>query len=210
MEPFWDYLIKLGLSVFLGGVLGIEREYRCRPAGFRTITLICVGATIYTIVSQILGNHLGDDRVAANIVTGVGFIGAGVIFKTGNNVYGLTSAATIWIAAAMGMSVAAGEFVFSCIILIVALTILMVFEYIQEQLDIFNKKRAYIIVFEGHTLDDKIEAELYKLRLSYVKLKEKRNRNQTTCEYEVFGRNKQLDEFNEYLLGFEQVISFEY
>ena len=87
-------LIAIGVSLLAGSLVGIEREYKNKSAGFRTIVLICLGATAFTIVSRFgVGS---DDRIAANIITGIGFIGAGVIFKDKFSVMGLTTAAVIW------------------------------------------------------------------------------------------------------------------
>ncbi len=97
---------KLLLAVVLGGLIGAEREYRSKAAGLRTTILICVGAALFTIVSQRLG--IERDRVAANIVNGIGFLGAGIIFRQANSVRGLTTAATIWAVAAIGMSLGGG------------------------------------------------------------------------------------------------------
>jgi putative Mg2+ transporter-C (MgtC) family protein len=86
----------------MGGLIGVEREIRGYPAGIRTIALVALGSALFTDVSQILG---GDDRIAAGIVTGIGFLGAGVIFREGYTVQGITTAATIWAAAAIGMAI---------------------------------------------------------------------------------------------------------
>jgi putative Mg2+ transporter-C (MgtC) family protein len=93
---------RLALAAALGGLIGLERELRGYPAGIRTMALIAMGSVLFTDVSQILG---GDDRVAAGIVTGIGFLGAGVIFREGYTVRGITTAATIWASAAIGMAV---------------------------------------------------------------------------------------------------------
>lgn len=97
-----EILGRLALAAALGGFIGLERELRGYPAGIRTLALVAVGAALFTDVSQLLG---GDDRVAAGIVTGIGFIGAGVIFREQFTVRGITTAATIWAAAAIGMAV---------------------------------------------------------------------------------------------------------
>src|SRR6185312_17483416 len=98
-----DDLTKIALAVLCGGILGIERQYKNKTAGFRTIIVICLGSDIFTMVAQ----HAG--QVAnLNIVTGIGFIGAGVIFKDNIAVSGLTTAAVIWISAAIGMAVGSG------------------------------------------------------------------------------------------------------
>lgn len=197
MEIFFDELAKISLSLLVGSLLGLEREYRCRPAGFRTIALICVGATLFTVLSQRMGsNILGQDRIAANIVTGIGFIGAGVIFKQGLNVYGLTTAATIWIAAGLGMCIGAGEYMLSLVVLIISLTILSVFEYMQGQIDFLHKRRYYIIKIQGTQFDAIIEDSLQDRKLSFLKIKEKRKHDETTCEYEVYGKPQNLNSFN--------------
>ncbi len=97
-----EIVARLVLAAVLGGFVGLERELRGYPAGIRTLALVAIGATLFTEISQLLG---GNDRVAAQIVTGIGFIGAGLIFREGYTVRGITTAATIWAAAAMGMAV---------------------------------------------------------------------------------------------------------
>lgn len=209
MELIKIELTKIGISLLLGSLLGLEREYNNKPAGFRTIALICIGSTVYTLISLRM-SPTSPDRIAANIVTGIGFIGAGVIFKNGANVYGLTTAATIWVSAAIGMSVGVGDYVLAYIVTGVTLVILSVFEYLQFTIDALHKRRLYFIKFKGHTFDDAIENELLKCRLKYRKMKEKRTADETTCEYEVFGREKHLDIFNEFLLETPEVTTFEY
>ena len=111
-----DLLVKLGLAVLLGGIIGFEREVAGKPAGLRTNILICVGAALLMDVSTrigiINGVRIGDPgRIAAQIVSGVGFLGAGTIMQSQGMVTGLTSAATIWVVAAIGMAVGAGFYV---------------------------------------------------------------------------------------------------
>jgi putative Mg2+ transporter-C (MgtC) family protein len=103
-----EILGRLVLAGVLGGLIGIERELRGYPAGIRTLALVALGSCLFTDISQLLG---GDDRVAAQIVTGIGFLGAGVIFREGYSVKGITTAATIWAAAAIGMAVGVDLFV---------------------------------------------------------------------------------------------------
>jgi len=93
---------RLAFAAVLGALIGLERELRGYPAGVRTVALVALGAALFTDISQLLGE---EDRVAAGIVTGIGFIGAGVIFREGYTVRGITTAATIWSAAAIGMAV---------------------------------------------------------------------------------------------------------
>ncbi len=93
---------RLALAALLGAFMGLEREIRGYPAGVRTIALVAMGSALFTEISNITGV---EDRIAAGIVTGIGFLGAGVIFREGYTVRGITTAATIWSAAAVGMAV---------------------------------------------------------------------------------------------------------
>ena len=103
-----ELVLQLVLATLLGGAIGFERELSGKPAGLRTNILICVGATLFTVLSVRLSAGHGDPaRVAAQILTGVGFIGAGTILHARGSVTGLTSAATIWVVAAIGMAVGA-------------------------------------------------------------------------------------------------------
>lgn len=108
-------MLKLLLAITLGGVVGLERELSGKPAGLRTNILICLGATIITDLSVVIAQsvpHTEADpgRIAAQIVTGIGFLGAGTILQTRGAIHGLTSAATIWVVAAIGMLLGAGSF----------------------------------------------------------------------------------------------------
>ncbi|MGA2285198.1 MAG: MgtC/SapB family protein [Dehalococcoidia bacterium] len=94
--------LRMVLAAALGGFIGIERELRGYPAGVRTMALVALGASLFTEISLITS---GEDRIAAGIVTGVGFLGAGVIFREGYTIKGITTAATVWSAAAIGMAV---------------------------------------------------------------------------------------------------------
>ena len=98
---------KLLLSILVGGAIGVEREYRSKSAGFRTLTLICLGSALFTIFSELIGVGNNPDRIASNIATGIGFVGAGVIFKGDFGVNGITTAAMIWVTAALGMGIGA-------------------------------------------------------------------------------------------------------
>lgn len=93
---------RLALAGLLGAVMGLERELRGHPAGIRTMSMVTLGACLFTDVSQLIG---AGDRIAAQIVTGIGFLGAGVIFREGTGIKGITTAATVWATAAVGMAI---------------------------------------------------------------------------------------------------------
>jgi putative Mg2+ transporter-C (MgtC) family protein len=120
---------RLLLGALLGGGIGLERQRHGRPAGFRTHLLVCVGSVLLMLVSQSLGGDPG--RLAAGAITGIGFLGAGAILKSGRSVHGLTTAACLWIVSAIGLAVGSGGFaaaVMSFVITIVALWILRIVE----------------------------------------------------------------------------------
>ena len=107
-----ELLVQLVLAVILGGAVGLERELKGKPAGLRTNILICLGATLFTVLSYRIGSGVGEPgRAAAQVLTGVGFIGAGTILHMRGAVTGLTSAATIWVVAAIGMAVGARGYI---------------------------------------------------------------------------------------------------
>ncbi|HEY8600800.1 MAG TPA: MgtC/SapB family protein [Thermomicrobiales bacterium] len=110
--------LRILVAFIVGAVVGIERERRAKAAGLRTHMLVAGGSAIFTIASLTLfgGDSSGErGRVAAQIVTGVGFLGAGTIFRSGNSVSGLTTAATIWVAAALGMLAGGGAYVLALV-----------------------------------------------------------------------------------------------
>ena len=108
-------LLLLGVSAICGAMVGLEREHAAKPAGLRTNIMICVGSTLFTLASIYSWRHLAGasptvdpGRIAAQIVSGVGFIGAGVILRTGLHISGITTASTIWLVAAIGMVIGLG------------------------------------------------------------------------------------------------------
>jgi putative Mg2+ transporter-C (MgtC) family protein len=122
-------LSQVFLSALLGGLIGIEREWRGRDAGFRTNMLIAMGSCLFTILSirgfPLDGSTAQDSaRVAAQIVSGVGFLGAGALFQTRQHTKGMTTAATIWMVAAIGMTVGTGEYALAIFSSIVTLLVL--------------------------------------------------------------------------------------
>jgi putative Mg2+ transporter-C (MgtC) family protein len=106
-----DVFLRLALAAGLGGAIGLEREYRQKPAGLRTNMLIALGSALFSILSIELGASASSpDRIAAQVVSGIGFLGAGAILRSGENVHGLTTAATIWVNAAIGMAAGLGAY----------------------------------------------------------------------------------------------------
>jgi len=205
-----DEILKVFLSVLFGSILGFEREIRGKSAGFRTLALICFGSTIFTICSYLLGVTDNRDRIAANIITGVGFLGAGVIFRNTINVSGITTAASIWVAAAIGMLIGIGEYQLAVISLGLSLIILYAMDFIQFWIDYRFQHRDYIIVFKDQYPSGQIHHQLRALNIRTNNTKVLRSGKQITLEMQVTGKGSKLVVFNDWLLEQETVQSFEW
>src|ERR1700749_1595434 len=119
---------RLLMACAMGGLVGIEREYRHKDSGLRTNMLICMGSALFTLLSPVLAGVMGTNQgqVASNVVQGIGFLGAGLILHTRSRVLGLTSAATVWVVASIGMACGAGMYMdalLATVLLLLALQI---------------------------------------------------------------------------------------
>ena len=210
METLDNDFTTMLVSVLCGSALGIEREYQNKSAGLRTIVLICLGSTIFTMISQRIGGS--DDRVAANIITGIGFIGAGVIFKENFNVKGLTTAAVIWISAAIGMVIGVEEYKLGFILSFIVLVVLGGFAKLELLIDFINHKRTYRITF----MDDNLQniswlikmAKGEKLNAS-VRHLSKLN-NQLIVNFELRGNKKCFQSLTEKLVIRPEILGIEH
>ena len=117
----WEIVGRIALAAFLGAMIGLEREYRGYPAGVRTMALVCMGSALFADMSRLYG---GDDRIASQIVSGIGFLGAGLILREGFSVRGVTTAATIWAAAAVGVAIGIEAYVVAIFASLTAVLIL--------------------------------------------------------------------------------------
>ena len=138
-----DDLIGMILAVVFGAAIGLEREIRGKAAGLRTNVLICLGAAVFTIISRHMagGQEGSTTRIAAQIVTGVGFLGAGAIILDRAGVYGLTTAATIWLVASIGMACGAGFHLLAAISALIAVLVLIGLGQVEKPLSRYVKKR---------------------------------------------------------------------
>lgn len=143
METLWPYLgdlhaalpgplagaVLVVCSAVCGTLVGLERQSRDKPAGMRTMMLICVGSTVFTVASLLVGGGFYTDRgrIAAQVVTGIGFLGAGAIIRDRGRVTGLTTGATIWTVAAIGVLIGAGHAAAGLALTLLVLSILVIF-----------------------------------------------------------------------------------
>jgi len=134
--PPVDLWARLLLAAGLGAAIGVERELRQKAAGLRTNILIALGSAIFTVVSLEIARTGGTpDRIAASIVTGVGFLGAGSILRSGKSIHGMTTAATIWVNASVGMAAGAGLYTIAITGTIITLIVLALLPYLEQRLD---------------------------------------------------------------------------
>ena len=200
MDITYTDIIKIMVAFALGSLIGLEREYRNKPAGFRTLIMITVGATVFTILSYRI-NSTTLDRIAANIITGIGFIGAGVIFKEGLKVSGMTTAATIWIAAAVGMAVGYGAYYLAGGVTFIMLITLILLSKIEHLFDSLHIVKMYKISFLANTYSmEELEGIFKEHALKFNKDKEVKNHDEITIYYKLTAKEAEFDILNKYLM----------
>lgn len=201
---------KLVVSAIVGAAIGLEREYRGKIAGFKTMMMICLGSTLFTIFSIKMGTDLSHDRIAANIITGIGFIGAGAIFKDRENmVSGLTTATIIWIIAAIGMGIGSGEMLFSITTAILVLLLMILSPILERKVDAMHKVRSITIRFTQSNKAAGIEAGIRSSGLKTKKTRLQKDRNGIVYTTSISGNEQQVNNFVRLLLDDPDVQSVE-
>ena len=201
-------IISMLMSVLCGGIIGFEREYKNKSTGFRTIVLITLGSTIFTIVSR--HGAGADDRISANIITGIGFIGAGVIFKDRMSVMGLTTAAVIWTAAAIGMTTGIGYHSLAFVFTIITLVILVLVDKVEVLIGKMNKNKMLNISFNSadvtqlQTLEDAIK----KHHLKSKRVEVFKNDEVLCVVLQVTGIKKNVDLLSEEMVNMQEIKNF--
>jgi putative Mg2+ transporter-C (MgtC) family protein len=200
-----DDLIKVALSVLCGGVLGIERQYKNKTAGFRTIILICLGSTLYTLVAQRTG--VG---VNINIVTGIGFIGAGVIFKDNVSVNGLTTAAVIWVSAAIGMAIGTNNYLLAIISSLLTIFVLWLFHFLEDYMDRVHCNKQYSFVFVDSDFDNisMIEEMIKSHHLRSFRVQVNKHDDNLLLLLKVTGHKKNIAILDREFLAMNRIKSF--
>ena len=209
MELDTETALQIGLSFGIGTAIGLEREYRSKAAGLRTMIMICVGSTLFTQVS-ISMSDMAPERIASNIITGIGFLGAGVIFKDGLTINGITTATTIWISAALGMAVGGGEYFVAMVGSVIVLIVLSLFENLQKVISRAHQARSYKITFMEDGFRLSLEELLRKLKLTFHKARDGKSEKDYMVVYEVSGSEKKLEMLNTFLKEQPQVKAYEY
>ena len=209
MELLTEDIYKLLISFLLGAVIGMEREYRSKSAGLRTLILIAVGSTLFTIISIRTGPDAG--RIAANIVTGIGFLGAGIIFREDSRVVGLTTAAIVWVTAALGMGIGAGMYAVSLGSFIIAGLSLVILTPVQKLIRRKSQIRNYrlMCIYQKKTLKD--YEELFKNHnLKILRGEQNRSGGHITGSWTLQGAQQEHEELTEYLLNDADILEFDF
>ena len=207
-----ENLIKVGLAVVVGGIVGAEREFRDKAAGFRTLILITVGSTLFTIFSMTMDEGFTRTRIAANIVTGIGFLGAGAIVREQGRVGGLTTAATIWLTAALGMGIGAGQLTFVLVTTLAILIVLFVFPQLEFWIDGIRESRTYSIAIATENMK-KLEAIKNTLHSSGLKVHEhhqSKSGNTILGTWNTLGTPKHHELFVGEMLKDKEILEFTY
>ncbi len=211
MLPLTTLLLRLTLAIIIGGIIGAEREYRNKSAGFRTMIMISLGACLFTIFSEYIGSPNNIDRIASNIVTGIGFLGAGIIFKTDDKVKGLTTAVTIWLVAALGMGIGDGYYFASILGCALAMIVLVGFTYLESWIDKSNQIRDYKIVCPYTDGQIKVYEKLFQNnKLKFRRGKHARYGKDLSSTWFVIGTEKNHEHFISIILNDPEVTLFEF
>ena len=217
--PLLDCCCRLAVSCILGMLIGIERSKRFKEAGVRTHIVVCCGAALCMIVSKygfadlggiLDGSRTSDPaRLAAQVVSGIGFLGAGVIFKNGNTVRGLTTAAVLWFSAVVGLTVGAGMYVMGILAALVNLLLLVVLHRHAIGGDAYAANHLHFIVKNGYDFNGALMNQLELWQAQVTESKVDRRRDGTT-EYDLTVRRRKEIEYAEmkaFMESREDVIS---
>lgn len=210
LSIYFEEAAQVSAAFIIGAIIGLEREFRSKPAGFRTMILICVGSCLYTILSKESSSG-STDRIASNIVTGIGFIGAGVIFKEGISVNGLTTAALIWITAALGMAVGYHNYPLAVVVTAIVVIVLFVLEPVQKFINRFHRVKDYRIktVSVGIKFQADLETFFKTNGLSFRCMKILKEDNDGVYIYRISSPDRKYDVVDDFLLTHTEVKSFE-
>jgi len=211
MDLAWEDVIKIALAILAGGLVGMEREFRDKAAGFRTLIFICVGSAAITILSARLAPASDPNRIAANIVTGIGFLGAGAILRDGVRVTGLTTAATIWLVAAMGMAIGGGQYLLAGMLVGFAIIVLWLFPYVELVIGRTRDYHTYEVICPVDL--EKIDALENKMREIGLKIRAGQHVKEgecMRCSWEISGSPKKHAQLTKYLFSDPGIKEFKY
>ena len=208
----WEILdvYKALMAIAAGLILGLERELKDKAAGLKTITIITLGATLFSIISYKVGGIDRGTAIAAYIVSGVGFLGAGVIFKDGFTVSGLTTAGIIWLAAAIGTSIGFGEFYMAATFMGAALLTIFILTPLINAVFNPKKNRQLVFTIDKQNLADR-DVIITAFKDQGIRVEERKmelEENNVIITIEVILKDGKLEWLQDYLLKHPKVNSF--
>jgi putative Mg2+ transporter-C (MgtC) family protein len=206
-----EIIIRLVIAFLAGAIIGAEREYMSKAAGFRTLIMISLGSAIFGIASIMMGTSESHDRIASNIVTGIGFLGAGVIFKEENKVKGLTTAASVWATAAIGLAIGNGNFLLAGIGTVLVFLSLSVLTNLEDIIERKNQVREYRLVahFNYENLW-KFEEMMKDCKLRFKRNKQTLKGENLTGTWSVSGSEKRHQKFIELIMKDPDLREFDF
>lgn len=205
----YEDLFLIFLAIIIGLVIGAEREYKNKTAGLRTLMLVSVGSCTFTILSLKIGTA-NPDRLAANIITGIGFLGAGAIFKDENKISGITTACTIWITAALGMCIGSGHIYLGMLSTIVVLGVLLILVPVEQWIDRSNKVAVYkITVHYNETILQDLEKRFYDHGLNPFLMLRIKEGDKLTMHWRISGRKNKQSELASVLFNDSSILKLE-
>lgn len=213
MPVFSEDIVKILLAMVLGGALGMERELSDKPAGLKTNLLMCLGSTLFTIFSvRLAGTDYDPGRVAAQIVTGVGFLGAGAILREGTHVIGLTTAAMIWLGAAVGMGVGLGYYALSGFVTAAALAVQFITPRLEDFL-IHLREDQYILRITTRPQTEilqEIEVMIKQSKINILGHKVSRQADTLQSEWQISGKKTACQSLLRKLISSEKILEVTY
>ena len=211
MTTLLPEILRICAAMLAGGLIGLEREFRDKSAGFRTLIFIGAGAALITILSRQIGGPDDPGRITANIVTGIGFLGAGAILRDGMRVAGLTTAATIWLTAAIGMSFGAGEYLFGASVTALSLIVLWVFPAFEHAVDKIREEHIYdVLISDGREALARVESIFNESGLKVNVRQYFKESAGMRCRWVTFGRPQAHEKIIQKLLDDPAVTEFKY
>lgn len=199
------------MSLIFGVILGFEREAKDKSAGLRTITLITVGSTLFSILSQNFSGDGDSFAIAAGIISGIGFLGAGVIYEEGFSIYGLTTAGVIWDSSAIGMAIGFGEFYIGTVFLIFTLMIIYLLQYFGNVFIPNNNSRLLSMeISKNHLSQRKQILEALEVFTDYQRVNktEKRESENLCIGLDIQVKATQIEELEDFLLNNEYIYTY--
>ncbi|GGH01992.1 magnesium transporter [Parapedobacter pyrenivorans] len=204
-------ILKAVSALVAGILLGYERESKDKSAGLKTITIITVGSALFAILSQNYSGKGDSFSIAAGIISGIGFLGAGVIFKEGFTIYGLTTAGIIWVSAAIGMAIGFGEFYIAGLFLFVTMAIVFLTQTVGKQLIPANSTKALKIKINKEHAEKRFEIidQIRKFTIYQSVVKTEKNADSDlTIDIDIHIRQKDVRKLEQYLYHNGNILSY--